>query len=86
VKTRFVDPETRADGAVFLPSRLADNPHIEYNTYNTYAATLAGLPPAERERLLSGDWEIPDDGASPPARSSNSSSPLPNGTAARSRS
>ena len=60
MKTRFVDPETRADGAVSLPSRLADNPHIEYNTY---AATLAGLPPAERERLLNGDWEIPDDGA-----------------------
>jgi predicted phage terminase large subunit-like protein len=59
VKTRFVDPGTRAGGVVFLPSRLVDNPHIDQDTYT---ATLAELPPAERERLLHGDWEIPDDG------------------------
>lgn len=59
VKTRFVDPKTRADGAVFLPSRLVDNPHIDHDVY---ASTLADLPPAERERLLHGNWNIPDDG------------------------
>src|SRR5215213_5580888 len=30
--------------------------------HDSYAGTLAHLPTAERERLLNGDWEIPDDG------------------------
>jgi predicted phage terminase large subunit-like protein len=59
VKTRFVDPTTRAESVIFLPSRLADNPHIDHDDY---VATLDELPPAERHRLLYGDWEIPDDG------------------------
>ena len=59
VKTRFVDPATRADGVIYLPSRLIDNPHIDHDTYT---ARLAQLPPAERERLMYGNWEIPDDG------------------------
>lgn len=59
VKNRFVDPTTRAQGAVFMPSRLADNPHLDQATY---VDTLAQLPTAERHRLLHGDWEIPDDG------------------------
>jgi len=37
----------------------ADNPYLERGEY---AARLAELPLAERERLLHGDWEIPDDG------------------------
>jgi len=59
VKARFVDPLTRNSGARFLPSRLADNPHLDQADY---AARLAELPLAERERLLHGDWEIPDEG------------------------
>jgi predicted phage terminase large subunit-like protein len=59
VKNRFVDPTTRAPGAVYLPSRLADNPYLDQHTYTD---TLAQLPTAERHRLLHGDWEIPDDG------------------------
>ena len=59
VKARFVDPKTRHPKAVFLPSRLADNPHLDRAEYE---ARLAELPLAERERLLHGDWEIPDDG------------------------
>jgi predicted phage terminase large subunit-like protein len=59
VKGRFVDPATREAGVVFLPSRLRDNPHLDQDAYR---ATLARLPLAERERLLHGDWEIPDDG------------------------
>jgi predicted phage terminase large subunit-like protein len=43
---------------LFLPSRLSDNPHLDQH----YANALAQLPTAERERLLNGDWEIPDDG------------------------
>jgi predicted phage terminase large subunit-like protein len=59
VKARFVDPATRHPQVVFLPSRLADNLYLERSEYE---ARLAELPLAERERLLHGDWEIPDDG------------------------
>jgi predicted phage terminase large subunit-like protein len=59
VKARFVDPATRHPRALFLPSRLADNPYLERDEYE---ARLAELPLAERERLLNGDWQIPDDG------------------------
>jgi predicted phage terminase large subunit-like protein len=59
VKTRFVNPDTRAEGVVFLPSRLTDNPHLDLDAYT---ATLAQFPPAERERLLYGNWNVPDDG------------------------
>jgi predicted phage terminase large subunit-like protein len=59
VKERFINPETRGRHAVFLPSRVADNPHLDTQTY---LETLAELPTAERERLMHGDWEIPDDG------------------------
>jgi predicted phage terminase large subunit-like protein len=59
VRARFVDPSSRAQDAIFLPSRLADNPHLDQDSYTQ---TLTHLPPAERERLLNGDWEIADDG------------------------
>jgi predicted phage terminase large subunit-like protein len=59
VKTRFVDPPSRHRNAIFLPSRLADNQHLNQADY---IATLAELPTAERERLLNGNWQIPDDG------------------------
>ena len=59
VKDRFVTPETRHRDAVFLASRIADNPHLDAENY---LETLAELPTAERERLMHGDWEIPDDG------------------------
>ena len=59
VKDRFINPETRLSDVVYLPSRVADNPYLDTPTY---MATLAELPTAERERLMHGDWEIPDDG------------------------
>jgi predicted phage terminase large subunit-like protein len=59
VKTRFVDPTTRAKGAIFLASRLEDNPFIDSQTY---VKSLTNMPGSERERLLHGDWEITDDG------------------------
>jgi predicted phage terminase large subunit-like protein len=59
VKDRFINPETRHPDAVYLPSRITDNPHLDTATY---LETLAELPTAERERLMHGDWEIPDDG------------------------
>lgn len=59
VKERFVDPKTRHAGAVYLPSRITDNPHLDTETY---LETLTQLPSAERERLIHGDWDVPDDG------------------------
>jgi predicted phage terminase large subunit-like protein len=59
VKARFVEAATRGDDVVFLPSRLEDNPHLDGDAYR---ANLAQLPLAQRERLLRGDWNIPDDG------------------------
>ena len=59
VKARFVDSATRPADVAFVPSRLADNPHLDHADY---IASLARLPNAERQRLLHGDWEIPDDG------------------------
>jgi predicted phage terminase large subunit-like protein len=59
VKSRFVDPHSRHPEAIFLPSRISDNPHLDRTAY---LRSLAHLPGAERERLLSGDWNVPDDG------------------------
>jgi len=59
VKDRFITPDTRHPNAVFLASRIADNPYLDTQRY---LETLAELPTAERERLMHGDWEIPDDG------------------------
>lgn len=59
VKARFVDPTTRHPDAVFMPSKLTDNPHINHDDY---LRSLAELPLAERERLVNGNWQIPDDG------------------------
>jgi predicted phage terminase large subunit-like protein len=59
VKNRFVDSITREPGVIYVPARLVDNPFVDQDQYR---ATLAHLPRAQRERLLYGDWEIPDDG------------------------
>ena len=58
VKARFVDPTSRAPDTAFLSSRLSDNPHLDPD----YIASLSRLPHAERERLLNGNWDTPDDG------------------------
>jgi predicted phage terminase large subunit-like protein len=47
----------------FVPSRLADNPHINFDDY---AKRLSSIPPVLRERLLNGDWSIIEGGAIKP--------------------
>ena len=59
IKHYFVDPATRPAGVVDLASRWSDNPYLNLDEYKKQ---LAHLPPAERERLINGDWDIPDDG------------------------
>lgn len=60
IKMRFIEPKTRAPDVVFIPSSLKDNPHINYEDY---VAKLAHMLPADRERLLNGDWDIVESGA-----------------------
>ena len=59
IKQRFVDPQTRETGVVFLPSRWRDNPHLDLDAYQK---RLAHLPPVERKRLIEGDWDVADEG------------------------
>jgi phage terminase large subunit-like protein len=47
------------DGRCYIPSRIADNPHLNGEEYRQ---TLAYLPPLERERLMNGDWDVQPDG------------------------
>jgi predicted phage terminase large subunit-like protein len=59
VKARFVDPRTRARGAVFVPARLVDNPSLDRDSYRK---ALEHLNPIDKERLLNGDWDITEGG------------------------
>jgi len=59
VKARFVEPETREPGAVFIPARMHENPSLDRESY---MKSLEKLSPAERERLIAGDWDAADDG------------------------
>ncbi|MDR7492171.1 MAG: phage terminase large subunit [Armatimonadota bacterium] len=60
VKSRFIDPRSRPPGVVYLPARMEDNPYLDRQAY---LAALANLPPAERERLIRGDWDVVEEGA-----------------------
>ncbi len=56
VKRAFIThPETR----VFVPAKLADNPHLDREGYTQ---SLMRLSPLEREQLLSGSWDAVADG------------------------
>jgi len=53
VKDRFIssnEPER-----IFIPAGLADNPHLDQDTYKQ---SLMALDPVTREQLLNGDWDI----------------------------
>ncbi len=52
---RFVDPRTRAPGAVFVPARLEDNAgNLDTESYR--AVSLAQLDPITRAQREQGDW------------------------------
>lgn len=59
VKARFINPASRADGAVFVPATIHDNPHLDYVNY---LKSLAHLDPVDRERLIRGDWDVMEEG------------------------
>ncbi len=51
VSKRFIDEPT--EHRLFIPSKLADNPHLDRAQY---AASLMHLPELFRRQLLDGDW------------------------------
>jgi hypothetical protein len=54
VKARFVDPKTRAPGAVFVPARMTDNPSLDVEGYEQ---SLASKDPLTREQIKAGNWD-----------------------------
>jgi predicted phage terminase large subunit-like protein len=60
VKGRFIDPDTREPGAVFVPGTIHDNPSLDYDTYiNT---VLGHMHPVDQMRLIQGDWDVMEEG------------------------
>jgi predicted phage terminase large subunit-like protein len=54
VRQRFIT-EGPSGGRVFVPARLADNPHLDRTEY---AKSLSELDPVTRAQLLDGDWDV----------------------------
>ena len=59
VRSRFIDPKTREDKAIFVPSFLSDNPSLDQESYMN---NLAHLTAVDRQRLLDGDWDVVETG------------------------
>lgn len=59
VKMRLVNPETRRDGTIFVPSYLADNPSLDEESYRE---SLSYLNETDRQRLEDGDWDAAEPG------------------------
>lgn len=59
VKARFVDDATAAEGAVFIPARLIDNPSLDREAYEE---SLSHLTEVDRQRLQDGDWDAAEAG------------------------
>lgn len=58
VKARFIDPNTRRKGTIFVPSKLNDNPSLD----ESYRESLSYLNEVDRLRLLEGDWDVQEAG------------------------
>lgn len=54
VRARYIDSETRVPGVVFVPAKLADNPHVDQASYRE---SLGRLDPVTRRQLEDGDWD-----------------------------
>jgi predicted phage terminase large subunit-like protein len=55
VKERYVNPLTRADGVVFIPAKISDNPFLDAEDY---FKSLTNLDPVTQAQLMDGDWEV----------------------------
>lgn len=54
-RRRYVKPATRAEGVVYVPAKIYENPHVDVASY---LKMLSHLPPVERQRLIEGDWDV----------------------------
>lgn len=54
VKNRFMSPEGKQKGRIFIPARLRDNPHVDQESY---IIALSELDEQTRMQLMNGDWE-----------------------------
>jgi predicted phage terminase large subunit-like protein len=54
LKARYIDTETRVEGAVFIPATMDDNPYLDKVTYTQ---NLLNLDPLTREQLMAGNWD-----------------------------
>jgi predicted phage terminase large subunit-like protein len=59
VKARFIIEESRVPECLFIPASLADNPHLDRDSY---IQSLMKLDPITREQLLSGNWDVRPEG------------------------
>lgn len=59
VKKRYVDPNTRHPGTVFIPANLKDNPYINEKAYRE---SLSRLDEVTRQQIEEGNWEIQSEG------------------------
>lgn len=59
LKTKYIDPETREQGVVFIPAILEDNPYLDKDEYEK---GLNKLDPVTRLRLRKGDWSVRETG------------------------
>lgn len=54
VKQRFI-VEGLANGRLYIPARLSDNPYLDKEAY---AQSLMELDPVTRKRIMDGDWSV----------------------------
>lgn len=59
VRDRFVNPKTRDERSLFIPSSIHDNPSLNYDEY---VESLSYLDPLEKARMLNGDWDVSEMG------------------------
>lgn len=55
VKARFIAPETRKPGVIFIPARMEDNPGLDVDEYRL---SMSHLDPVLRAQLEEGDWGV----------------------------
>ena len=55
VYNRFVNPDTKEPGVIFIPAGMDDNPHLDAEEYRL---ALESLDPVTRARLRDGIWTI----------------------------
>jgi len=58
VKRRFIQ-DGKAEGRVYIPARISDNPFIDKESY---LRSLSNLDPVTRKQLEDGDWTVQQGG------------------------